>query len=136
MDINGLSGDLTLDDVKVVTTIQGGDKGAQFGFDLLVTQTSLWVSEPAYGNLRLEQKAATGRVYEWKLGQDFPTRVVRDRVASSSRCFYGKEVRGRFGQVLGQGDFDADGLTDVVVTSSHSSSGAASAGRVNIFYSF
>jgi len=120
--------------VKIATTIQGGEQAGHFSWDLEVSSNSLWVSEPFYGNLLADEKASTGRIFEWKFGSEFPSGTIRDRVASSSTCVIGQERRTSFGYRVLTLDLNGDGLEDLVVTSPRSDDGAPSSGLVTIFY--
>jgi len=84
--------------------------------------------------LQTDEKASTGRIYEWKLGQDFPKGNIRDRVGSASTCVNGKEMRGSFGFEILTLDLNNDSVRDLVVTSLRSSSGSEHSGRVSVFF--
>ena len=133
-DLAGLEGDLLFRNVDFEATIQGGERNGHFSWGLSASSNSLWVSEPYFGNYRAEEKAATGRLYEYTFGTSFPTGTVRDRAEAASTCLTGREVRGRFGQHVVTLDLDGDGHEDLVTTSVHSSSGAAHSGLVSVFF--
>jgi len=133
-DLTGLRGDLNFRDVKVITTIQGGEHAAHFAWNLATSSNSLWVSEPFYGNLRADDRASTGRIFEWKYGSNFPSGTVRDYVTSSDSCVIGQENRASFGYKILALDLNADGVDDLVVTAPRSNIGSLNSGRVSIFF--
>jgi len=133
-DLTGLSGDLNFRDVKVITTIQGGEQAGHFSWDLETSSTSLWVSEPFYGNLRADEKASTGRIFEWKFGSNFPSGTIRDCVVSADTCIVGESRGGSFGNDILSLDLNADGMEDLVVASSHSDLGSPTSGEIVIFF--
>lgn len=133
-DLEGLEGDLEFRRVDFETTIQGNEKNGHFSWGLASSSNSLWVSEPYFGNFRGEEKASTGRIYEYKFGNSFPTGTIRDRAADADSCVTGKEVRGQFGRVVVALDLDADGQEDLATASFHSSSGSAHSGLVSVFF--
>ena len=135
-DPSNLRGEILFRNVDFLTTIQGGERNGHFGWGLTVSPTSLWISEPLYGNYRADEEAGTGRIVEYPLGpSSFPRGIIRDRVGAAATCLSGAEPRARFGQHVVSLDLDGDGLQDLLVTSHHSSSGSPHSGVVSVFFS-
>jgi len=133
-DLTGIKGNLEFEELIVVTTLLGEEQASHFSWNMATSSNSLWVSEPFYGNVRADEKASTGRVFEWKFGKDFPTGRVNNLLSTPTSCIVGQENRSSFGHKILTLDLNADGKEDLVISATHSDTGALNSGHVSIFF--
>jgi glycosylphosphatidylinositol phospholipase D len=121
IDISGLSGDYTMDNIKdrIRARIYGNQAYSRFGFVVGFADINkdglddLYVTEP-YRNT--EAGRVAGAIYVWLGGKQFPTGPVYEPYQSASKMHMYQTRFAKFGYSVLVGDFDADGELEFAVS--------------------
>ncbi len=136
VSVDGLSGDVALSALPVVTRLDGetsfGRLGARLAFVDLNGDGAdeLWVTEPVRKDSIATFEA--GAAYLFAGGASFPTGNVLANPTNALWSLRDTALRGAFGSTLALGDFDGDGGQDFAIASPRSFVAENEAGLVRV----
>jgi len=132
-----LQGSYNISNIKTRARLFGNEQFARFGSVVQFIDLDkdgydeLWASEP-YREQSLNV-VEVGITYMWRGSTTFPSRDIYDNAKSSDLCITSHIHHARFGSAIVVGDFNGDGLNDIIVSSSHDSTINHFGGSVNVF---
>jgi len=131
--LDGLQGDLRLDEVEPLTIFYGDQAFARLGWRIEFSDFNgdgtddLWAAEPWR---KTGSSMEAGALYLWLGGGTFPAGPVMDCPTSATLAIQPPAPRTLFGSTLAFPDFNGDGADDVAVAARRASNGARLAGAV------
>ena len=131
--LEGLQGDLRMDEIEPLTVLYGDQAFARLGWRIGFSDfngdgtVDLWAAEPWR---KTGSSMEAGALYLWLGGGTFPTGSVVDCTTSATLAIQPPAPRTLFGSTLAFPDFNGDGADDVAIAARRASAGARQAGAV------